>query len=280
MRDPIRMIRRALVGVSGAAALMAATGCGTQIGYSGPPLHAWQDGYVESVDGWARDEWRPTPLWAGGGGYVYGLSADEWRPTAPWPLDCYVTSDEGRPPLPGTPCRLRYAKRTLGPDGQTGRVGPQGPPSTVPGPPGPPGSPGSPGPRGSLDGPLYSSVQFHFEPQTAALLERSADKMTHLVAWLKDHPQTALSLRGYLDQRESQRQDAALSEKRAVAVREALIGAGIAPGRIQTVAAGEPTFVCADPTEACLERNRRVEVRLVDTTGLRQSALSGRAEAP
>jgi outer membrane protein OmpA-like peptidoglycan-associated protein len=117
-----------------------------------------------------------------------------------------------------------------------------------------------------LDGPLYSAVeQFHFEPATSALLERCADKMARLVAWLNEHPNTALSLRGYLDQRESQRQDAALREQRAAVVREALIQAGIAPDRIQSVAAGEPTFVCADASEECLAKNRRVEVRLMET---------------
>jgi outer membrane protein OmpA-like peptidoglycan-associated protein len=132
-----------------------------------------------------------------------------------------------------------------------------------------------------VDAPLYSSVQFHFEPQTAALLERCAEKMTHLVAWLKDHPETAVSLRGYLDQRETQRQATVLSEQRAAAVREALLGAGIAPGRIQMVAAGEPTFVCAEPTEACLERNRRVDVQLVEIRRPEaQSMLSARVESP
>ncbi|HET9489246.1 MAG TPA: OmpA family protein [Methylomirabilota bacterium] len=96
---------------------------------------------------------------------------------------------------------------------------------------------------------------FHFEPRSAALLDRCADEIALLVAWLKDQLQTALSLRGYLDQRETVEQDTAVREKRAIAVREALVAAGIAPGRIQIVAAAEPTFVCAEPTEACLERN-------------------------
>jgi outer membrane protein OmpA-like peptidoglycan-associated protein len=104
----------------------------------------------------------------------------------------------------------------------------------------------------------------HFEAQTAAMLERCTDKVTQLVNWLNEHPQTGLSLRGFLDQRESQRQDAALTEQRALAVREALIRAGIAPERIQAVAAGEPMLVCADTTEACLAMNRRVEVRLLE----------------
>jgi hypothetical protein len=155
VREPMRMIRRALIGGSGVAALMAAAGCGTHLGYSGPPLYAWNDGYVESVNGYSLDEWRPTtsPPRADRG-YDYGLAADTLRPTTPWPHDCFVASDDGYAPLPGTtttPCRVRYAKRTVGPAGLLGRVGPPGTPSTVPGPPGAPGAPGSsppPGPGG------------------------------------------------------------------------------------------------------------------------------------
>jgi hypothetical protein len=139
---PMRMIRRVLIGGSGVAALMAAAGCGTHLGYSGPPLYAWQDGYVEVVDGYAVDGSRPA-LRAADGGYVYGVDADEWRPTAPWLHESYVASEEGYAPLPGAPRPLRYAKRTLGPAGPAGRVGAPGPPSTVPGPPGPPGAPGA-----------------------------------------------------------------------------------------------------------------------------------------
>jgi outer membrane protein OmpA-like peptidoglycan-associated protein len=107
--------------------------------------------------------------------------------------------------------------------------------------------------------------RFHFEAQTAALLDRCADKMAWLVAWLKEHPDTALSLRGFLDQREAERQGAALREQRAAAVREALIRGGIAADRIET-SAGEPTFLCADATENCLAMNRRVEVRVRETS--------------
>jgi len=106
--------------------------------------------------------------------------------------------------------------------------------------------------------------QLHFQPETATLLERCSDKMAHLVAWLKDHPQTALSLRGYVDQREAGRQDTALREQRAAVVREALISAGIAPDRIQSAPADETAFLCADTSETCLAMNRRVEVRLLE----------------
>jgi hypothetical protein len=163
VRERMRTIRRALVGVSGAAALMAATGCGTHLGYSGPPLYAWHDGYIQSVDGWELDAWRPTVPPQAPGGYVYGHAVDTWRATSPWPHEGYVQSDDGYAPLPGTPRPVLYAKRTVGPVGPLGRVGPPGPPSTVPGPPGPPGPPGLPGssdpkPRSSADGLLYSSL--------------------------------------------------------------------------------------------------------------------------
>jgi outer membrane protein OmpA-like peptidoglycan-associated protein len=106
--------------------------------------------------------------------------------------------------------------------------------------------------------------QLHFQPETVALLERCADKMSQLVAWLRDHPQTTVSLRGYVDQRESERQDTALREQRAAVVREALISAGIAPDRIQAASADDTTFLCADASDTCLAMNRRVEVRLLE----------------
>ena len=88
--------------------------------------------------------------------------------------------------------------------------------------------------------------------------------MAHLVAWLTDHPQTTLSLRGYVDQREFERQDTALRAERAAVVRDALIQAGIAPERIELASADETAFLCADTSEACLAMNRRVEVRLIE----------------
>jgi hypothetical protein len=144
-RERTPLIGRALR-VASVAALLVVTGCGTRIGYSGPPLYAWADGYIENVD-------------------IYG------------PRIC-------SPPV-------RYLTPTPGPAGPPGVVGPAGRPSVVPGPPGPAGPPGPPGqpgvtePRGSTDGPLYYGAvqQLHFEPETATLLGRCADKMAHLVAW-------------------------------------------------------------------------------------------------
>jgi outer membrane protein OmpA-like peptidoglycan-associated protein len=65
--------------------------------------------------------------------------------------------------------------------------------------------------------------------------------MARLVAWLKDHPLTALSLRGYIEQREAERRETALREQRAAVVRDILIQAGIASERIQVLSPGEST---------------------------------------
>lgn len=216
-------MRTHLAAASAVVLLIASTGCGTRLGYSGPPLYAFSDGYMENVD-------------------IYGQK---------------ICS----PPV-------RYLQPTPGPAGPAGPGGPAGPPAVVPGPPGPSGPAGPPGPAGtgptgSTDGPLYGAVQqVHFEPETTALLDRCADKMAHLIAWLHDHPETTLSLRGHVDQRESERQETALREQRAAVVRDALIRAGIAPERIELGSAGESTFLCAERSDACLAMNRRVEVRL------------------
>jgi hypothetical protein len=50
VKELTRMIGRAVRVASVAALLMAVTACGMRIGYSGPPLYAWGDGYVENVD--------------------------------------------------------------------------------------------------------------------------------------------------------------------------------------------------------------------------------------
>src|SRR5262247_1669719 len=66
-----------------AALLLAATGCGTHAGYSGPPLYAWSDGHMENVDIYgekicsAPERYlKPTPGLAGPSGPV-GVSGQQ-----------------------------------------------------------------------------------------------------------------------------------------------------------------------------------------------------------
>lgn len=219
------MMPHALRSMVVAVAGVTVAACSMPLGYDGPALFAWRDGYVENVSS----------------------------------LGPCIT------PRP-------IIKPTVGPAGALGPAGPAGPPSSAPGPPGPagpPGPPGPPGPRGpagprsSLDtGTAQASVDFHFEFRRAELPARCDGKMAMLVTFLRDNPETSVSLEGHLDQREAEdRVTIALRRERAEAVREALVAAGVHPARIQ-ISAGDGGLFCSDPAEACRELNRRVEVRI------------------
>lgn len=77
---------------------------------------------------------------------------------------------------------------------------------------------------------------------------------------LKKNSQTNIVLEGNTDSYGSDEYNFALGNKRAIAVKEALIVRGIAKERIQTVSFGETKPVCTiDNKPKCRQENRRVD---------------------
>jgi peptidoglycan-associated lipoprotein len=72
-----------------------------------------------------------------------------------------------------------------------------------------------------------------------------------------------LIIAGFTDERGTEEYNRGLGEKRAQAVRDALIAKGVSGGRIQTVSFGEE--MPADPgnSEAACAKNRRAEFGVV-----------------
>ena len=111
----------------------------------------------------------------------------------------------------------------------------------------------------------------HFEFQTAELLSQCVSKIALVANWANQHPSAEIELQGYLDQREiaqngsaSTARSEALSEGRARLVRDALIAAGLEQERI-TVGNGDGgRFLCSEGSETCWQRNRRVEIMVVE----------------
>jgi peptidoglycan-associated lipoprotein len=91
--------------------------------------------------------------------------------------------------------------------------------------------------------------------------------MTMLVAFLQENPGTLVTLQGHLDQQESRDQAATLRDQRARAVREALLEAGVASDRIRLISGSEGKLVCSEQAESCWELNRRVEVKVEQSSG-------------
>jgi peptidoglycan-associated lipoprotein len=83
-----------------------------------------------------------------------------------------------------------------------------------------------------------------------ATLQKNAD---YLRRWVS----LRVTIEGHADSRGTNEYNLALGERRGSAVRDYLIGLGIAAERMMVISRGEETPVCTEETEACFARNRR-----------------------
>jgi peptidoglycan-associated lipoprotein len=68
---------------------------------------------------------------------------------------------------------------------------------------------------------------------------------------------TRVTIEGHADSRGTNQYNLALGDKRGSAVKDYLVGLGIAADRLVVVSRGEESPLCTDETEGCFERNRR-----------------------
>jgi len=102
------------------------------------------------------------------------------------------------------------------------------------------------------------NVQFEFKQ--AAIQSKCTDKIAKLVTWMNANPTVTVGLDGHVDDARANDNDPTLSARRVSAVRQALITAGIAPGRISSGDFGARVPLCRNVGENCLSLNRRVEI--------------------
>ncbi|HSL50117.1 MAG TPA: OmpA family protein [Candidatus Deferrimicrobiaceae bacterium] len=152
----------------------------------------------------------------------------------------------------------------VGPIGMTGPQGPQGPPGPAglagqPGPGGPAGVQGPSGPEGAQR-PWAAFVDFLFDFDQSVIRSSETAKVDKLSQYMKDNPNIEIGIDGHADPRGSTQYNQPLSQQRVDAVKAALVSAGVPSAKIQTGAFGETRLKCSEVTEACWQRDRRVEV--------------------
>lgn len=76
-------------------------------------------------------------------------------------------------------------------------------------------------------------------------------------AVLKQFPTWQITIEGHCDERGTAEYNLGLGERRANAVKEYLVGLGIAADRIAVVSKGKEAPVCTTSDEACWQQNRR-----------------------
>ncbi|QSR88019.1 OmpA family protein [Methylacidiphilum caldifontis] len=110
--------------------------------------------------------------------------------------------------------------------------------------------------------PLKEEI-IYFAFDSAAIPGSERGKIEKIADWMNQHPQTSILLAGHCDERGTEEYNRGLGERRAIAVREYLVGLGISPEKIHTISYGKDRPIAIGHTEADYARNRRVETGVI-----------------
>lgn len=105
-----------------------------------------------------------------------------------------------------------------------------------------------------------------FATNSATLLPGAQPEIQRVADVLKQYPDTTIQVAGHTDSQGNEVYNQQLSERRAQAVRDALVGTGLDPARITIMGYGESRPIASNDTAAGRQQNRRVEVRVVPRT--------------
>jgi len=156
---------------------------------------------------------------------------------------------------------------SFGMAGTTGATGPMGPA-------GPMGAQGPAGPVGpqamaASENRMASSSTGNnsaafkdilFDTDKSDIRSNEMSKIADIAAHVKQNAPMQVGIGGYADSRGTDQHNQGLSERRVNAIRDALVKAGVASDKIQTSAFGEQKPLCNESTDACWQRDRRVDV--------------------
>lgn len=106
-----------------------------------------------------------------------------------------------------------------------------------------------------------------FDTNKAQLKPGGVREVQKLADVLKQNPQRTIAIEGFTDSRGSESYNQELSERRANAVRDTLLGMGISGDRISIRGYGESFPVASNDSEAGRQLNRRVEIVISDEKG-------------
>lgn len=97
-----------------------------------------------------------------------------------------------------------------------------------------------------------------FETGSDKISPRARNALVRQANFLKEHRQIQLTIEGHCDERGTRAYNIGLGLRRANAVRDYLIGAGISASRLKTVSYGRERPVAPCSKERCWKLNRRV----------------------
>jgi len=107
---------------------------------------------------------------------------------------------------------------------------------------------------------ILASNSVYFDFDKAIIKQEYLDTIKKNYDALQSMPMaTTLRLEGNCDERGSAEYNIALGQKRADAVRQALVALGVSEARIETISYGKEKPRCTEHDEQCWQQNRRVD---------------------
>jgi peptidoglycan-associated lipoprotein len=97
----------------------------------------------------------------------------------------------------------------------------------------------------------------YFDYDSAAIRPDAREALQKSADFLKNYPNTRVTIEGHCDERGSTEYNLALGQCRANAVKEYLVSLGIPADHLNTTSWGKEKPFCTESTEACYEQNRR-----------------------
>jgi outer membrane protein OmpA-like peptidoglycan-associated protein len=102
----------------------------------------------------------------------------------------------------------------------------------------------------------------YFDLNTSQLNEASQDVLKKNAEWLEQNPPMLVQIAGYADSRGSLKRNRTLAERRAEKVRTFYAMLGIPKDRVMILTLGPEEPTCAELSEECLAKSRRVETMI------------------
>jgi peptidoglycan-associated lipoprotein len=97
----------------------------------------------------------------------------------------------------------------------------------------------------------------YFDLDSYVIKDEFQDLLGHHARFLVRNPQMKMLIQGNADERGSREYNLALGQKRAEAVKKALMLLGVREAQLESVSLGEEKPACLESTESCWAQNRR-----------------------
>ncbi len=111
----------------------------------------------------------------------------------------------------------------------------------------------------------HENYMVFFDLNKSSILNESLETVNSFVSLMNSEPSMKVFLVGHCDERGTREYNLALGERRAHAVKVAMVSMGISSDRIMTTSKGKDEPYDTSHTEEAYAKNRRVEFNIVST---------------